>query len=236
MAICLPYKLFGSGRTSSVELAVHFLWQTEEIKEFCKGQAIPKIHRIHQHFHKRGENASGTRLTFTLTNSYALASKSPNLGAYLLSRLTFTQHVGFEWEAQATERGGMDTPQPTRHQLPSKSIDLFSLYVLFSNFKPRDVTRGNSFFQMSSYARANVRITNDKNKKKIPMRALRGPKRENKMYKLKRSIGEEFHLTLFTWIPSCRTSPVSQPIRSTVIQCQWTLLSTRSCKILPFLL
>ena len=63
-----------------------------------------------------------------------------------------------------------------------------SLYVLFSHFRPRDATRGYSFFQMWSYARANVRITNDKNKRKIPMRASRGLKWENKMYKLKRSI------------------------------------------------
>ena len=67
-------------------------------------------------------------------------------------------------------------------------IDLFSLHVLFSHFGPRDATRGNSFFQMSSYARANVRITNEKNKRKIPMRASRSLKWENKMYKLKRSI------------------------------------------------
>ena len=69
-----------------------------------------------------------------------------------------------------------------------KGIDLFSLYILFSHFRPRDATRGNSFFQMSSYARANLRITNEKNKRKIPMRASRGLKWENKMYKLKRSI------------------------------------------------
>ena len=67
-------------------------------------------------------------------------------------------------------------------------IDLFSLYVLFSHFRPRDATRGNSFFEMSSYARANVCITNEKNKRKIPMRASRGLKWEKKMYKLKRSI------------------------------------------------
>ena len=72
-------------------------------------------------------------------------------------------------------------------------IDLFSLYVLFSHFRPRDATRGNSFFQMSSYARANVRITNEKNKRKIPMRASRGLKWENKMYKLKRSIDGNQH-------------------------------------------
>ena len=67
-------------------------------------------------------------------------------------------------------------------------IDLFSLYVLFSHFRPRDATRGNSSFHKSSYARANVRITNDENKRKIPMRASHGLKWENKMYKLKRTI------------------------------------------------
>ena len=39
-------------------------------------------------------------------------------------------------------------------------IDLFSLYVLYSHFRPRDASRGTNFFEMSSYARANVRITN----------------------------------------------------------------------------
>ena len=38
---------------------------------------------------------------------------------------------------------------------------------------------------MSSYARANVRIANER---KIPTRASRGLTWENKMYKLKRSI------------------------------------------------
>ena len=61
----------------------------------------------------------------------------------------------------------------TRHKFTKKNeptckkkdaIDLFRLYVLFSHFRPRDATRGNSFFQMSSYARANVRITNEKQK------------------------------------------------------------------------
>ena len=47
-------------------------------------------------------------------------------------------------------------------------IDLFSLYVLFSHFRPFDATGGNSFFQMSAYARANVRITNEKTKGKFP--------------------------------------------------------------------
>ena len=59
------------------------------------------------------------------------------------------------------------------------SIDLFRLYVLYSYFRPRDSTRGNSLFQMSSYA---------KNKRKISMRASHGLKLENKMYKLKWSI------------------------------------------------
>ena len=46
-------------------------------------------------------------------------------------------------------------------------IDLFGLYILFSHFRPRDATPGNSFFQMSSYARANLRITNEKTKGKF---------------------------------------------------------------------
>ena len=70
----------------------------------------------------------------------------------------------------------------------ASAIDLFSLYVLFSHFRPRDATRGNSFFQMSTYARANVRITNEKNKRQIPMRSSRGLKWEIKMYKLKMSL------------------------------------------------
>ena len=37
-------------------------------------------------------------------------------------------------------------------------MDLFSLYVLFSHFRPRGVTLGNCFFQMSSYVRAYVCI------------------------------------------------------------------------------
>ena len=78
----------------------------------------------------------------------------------------------------------------------------------FPHFRPRDATRGNSFFQMSSYARANVRITNEKNKRKIPMRASRGLKWKNKTYKLKRSIASisVVFLTLVKFLPS---SPAS---------------------------
>ena len=47
-------------------------------------------------------------------------------------------------------------------------IDLFSLYVLFSHFGPRDATPKNSFLQVSSYERANVRITCETTKGKFP--------------------------------------------------------------------
>ena len=53
--------------------------------------------------------------------------------------------------------GPLFQPWPTR-------IDLFSLYILFSHFRPRDVTLGKTFFQMSSYARQYVRITYEKRK------------------------------------------------------------------------
>ena len=56
----------------------------------------------------------------------------------------------------------------TRRCRDIEGIDLFSSYILFSHFRPRDATRGNSFFQMSSYARANLRITNEKTKGKFP--------------------------------------------------------------------
>ena len=50
----------------------------------------------------------------------------------------------------------------------ASAIDLFSLYVLFSHFRPRDATPENSSFQVSSYARANVRIFCEKTKGKFP--------------------------------------------------------------------
>ena len=59
-------------------------------------------------------------------------------------------------------------------------IDLFTFYVLFSHFRPRNVTLGNGFFQMSSYARAYVCIAYEKNTKG----KSRGLKWENKTYKL----------------------------------------------------
>ena len=45
-------------------------------------------------------------------------------------------------------------------------MDLFSLYILFSHFRPRDATLGNSFFQRSSYAHA--RINYEETKGKFP--------------------------------------------------------------------
>ena len=64
-----------------------------------------------------------------------------------------------------------------RHKM---TIDLFSLYVLLSLFRPRNATRRNNFFQMSSYAGANVRTNNEINKGQIPMRPSRGLKWEIK--------------------------------------------------------
>ena len=84
--------------------------------------------------------------------------------------------LDFDYEDNFFSPGTSLTPEKNR----LSSIDLFSLYVLSSHFRQRDANRGNSFFQMSSYARANVRITNDKNKRKIPMRASGGLKWENK--------------------------------------------------------
>ena len=61
-------------------------------------------------------------------------------------------------------------------------IDLFSLYVLFSQYRPRDNTLENSFFQISSCSRAYVRTT--RQSVKFPCDVYS----ENKTYKLKRCI------------------------------------------------
>ena len=45
---------------------------------------------------------------------------------------------------------------------------LACMFFFFSNFRPRDATRANTFFQLPSYARANVRIINEKTKGKFP--------------------------------------------------------------------
>ena len=47
-------------------------------------------------------------------------------------------------------------------------IDLFSLCVLFSHLRTRGAALANSLFQTSSYARANVHMTREKNKRKFP--------------------------------------------------------------------
>ena len=78
---------------------------------------------------------------------------------------------GFEFEANLKhyQRAvNLMTSLPCSIRIWLNIIDLFGLYILFSHFRPRDATRGNSFFQMSSYARANLRITNEKTKGKFP--------------------------------------------------------------------
>ena len=47
---------------------------------------------------------------------------------------------------------------------------------------------------MSSYARANIRVTNGKNKRQISMRAPHCLKWKNKIYKLKRAIDGKQYL------------------------------------------
>ena len=48
-------------------------------------------------------------------------------------------------------------------------IDLFSLYVLFSQYRSRDNTLGNRFFQISSYSLAYLRIIYEKTMGQVPL-------------------------------------------------------------------
>ena len=53
-------------------------------------------------------------------------------------------------------------------------IDLFSLYVLFSQNRSCDNTLENCFFQIPSYSRAYVRIIQEKTKSQVPLGPLLG--------------------------------------------------------------
>ena len=48
-------------------------------------------------------------------------------------------------------------------------IDLFSLYVLFSQYRSRDNTLGNRFFQISSYSLAYLRIIYETTMDQVPL-------------------------------------------------------------------
>ena len=80
------------------------------------------------------------------------------------------------------------------------SMDLFSLYVLFSHFRPSDVPKGIFFLFLHTlcipYARAEDNIW----KKLFPGVTSHGLKWENKTYKLKRSIGEVLGHLRCQWI------------------------------------
>ena len=76
----------------------------------------------------------------------------------------------------------------------SLGIDLLACMFCFPISDHVMLLEGIVSFLMSSYARANVRITNEKNKRQIPMRASHGRKWKKKMYKLKRSINGKQYL------------------------------------------
>ena len=55
-----------------------------------------------------------------------------------------------------------------------RAIDLFSLYVLFSQYRSRANTLENCFFQISSYSPAYLRIIYEKTKGQVPLGPLLG--------------------------------------------------------------
>ena len=83
-----------------------------------------------------------------------------------------------------------------------RSIDLTSLYVLFSQYKSRSNTLGNSFFQISFYLRAHLRLTVKRQWGKFPWDLYW----ENKTYKLNRFIVLCFRHTMKLEIDVTRLS------------------------------
>ena len=67
-----------------------------------------------------------------------------------------------------------NNPRPNNGNKRRKAIDLFSLYVLFSHYRSCDNTLGNHYFQISSYARAYLRIIYEKTMSQVPLGPLLG--------------------------------------------------------------
>ena len=69
-------------------------------------------------------------------------------------------------------------------------IDLFSLYVLFSQYRSFDDTLENCFFQILSYSRAYLCVMYEKTKGKVPLGPLFGKQniQAKEAYTFKRSI------------------------------------------------
>ena len=70
---------------------------------------------------------------------------------------SFETYWGYDLRDNMTVGKMFCFPQSVSHTI--YKMDPFTLYVLFTNFTPRYNTLGSNFFQMSPYARANVRIT-----------------------------------------------------------------------------
>ena len=87
--------------------------------------------------------------------------------------------------------GGRRVLSPLRH--PCSPIDLFSLYILFSQYRSCDNTPENCFFQISSYSRAFVRIIYEKTKGQVPLEPLLGKQnmRVKQVYFVRPDINEK---------------------------------------------
>ena len=88
-------------------------------------------------------------------------------------------------------------------------IDLLSLYILFSHFKPHDALMGISLLIFSIVMRTFARAQDEIWKKLFPRVKSHGLKWENKTYKLKRSIYLSFrtlkcHRNLLSVIFKCK--------------------------------
>ena len=87
--------------------------------------------------------------------------------------------------------GGRRVLSPLGHAC--SPIDLFSLYILFSQNRSCDNTPKNCFFQISSYSRAFVRIIYEKTKGQVPLEPLLGKQnmRVKEVYFVRPDINEK---------------------------------------------
>ena len=116
-------------------------------------------------------------------------------------------------------------------------IDLFSLYILFSQYRSCDNTPENCFFQISFYSRAYVRIIYGKTKDQVPLEpeslgktkhaSQRGPfrpsrhKREADVFKTNLGLVWVI-LTLLNLVPRVLSYPSLQSERERTWKRTWT--------------
>ena len=110
-------------------------------------------------------------------------------------------------------------------------IDLFSLNVLFPQYRSRANTLGNRFFQISSYSRAYLRIISEKTMDQVPLGPILG-KQNIQVLSFQNVHFNRF--SYFSVLSSVICPCSSSSLFSTSIKYSWESLSKTLFTVSPF--